>query len=211
MIRNRRQLAALLMVAALASVASAGSIWAKGSRRTQAIYTDDTARNVGDILTIVIDEQTKIETETDRKLEKSSGRTASTSGSLDLGNIIADLGRYIFDFPRLLLDNSATTDFEGGADYDTDRTLADKISVVVEDVMPNGNLVVLGTRTRTVAGDTQVIQVSGIVRTSDVTFENEVSSERVADFRLVFKHEGQEEQFTNPGWLARALNVFNPF
>ncbi len=189
----------------------AGSIWAKGHRRARAIYSDDTARDVGDILTIVIKEATKIENATNRKLDKNSTRSASTSGSFDPANIIGAVGEHVFDFPQLTVDATASTKFDGGADFDADRSMTDKVSVVVEDVLPNGNLVVLGTRTRNVAGDTLIIQVSGLVRPSDVSISNEVDSERVADFHIVYKTKGQENGFSNPGWLDRAVNFLNPF
>ena len=197
--------------ALLAGSAKAGSIWARGSRRTQSIFTDDTARDVGDILTITIDEQTKIENETSRELDKSETRDAEMGGTLDPANLLAQVGKYIFDFPNLDFGSSAESTFAGGADYGSDRSLTDKISVVVEDVLPNGNLVVLGTRTRTVGGDTQIIQASGLVRPSDINIDNEVDSTRVADFHIVFKARGQEEDFVNPGWLSRLANTVSPY
>jgi flagellar L-ring protein precursor FlgH len=202
-------LAAAVLTAA--SAARAGSLWAKGHRRAQAIYTDDTARCVGDVLTITIDEKTTIANETSRELDKSQSVTGSSGGTLDLANLVGAVGQNIFDFPKLDLSASLEKDFEGGANYDADRSVTDKISVVVQDVLPNGNLVVLGSRTRTVAGDTQVIQVSGIVRPSDVSFDNEVDSERVAEFRIVFASRGQENHYVNPGWLVRLWNAVSPF
>ncbi|MBS3734232.1 MAG: flagellar basal body L-ring protein FlgH [Phycisphaerae bacterium] len=209
--RQRQILAWMLVTVTLAGPALAGSIWARGSRRTQTIYADDTARNVGDILTVVIDEKTTIENETSRELDKSEARSAEMSGTFDPANLVAEVGRYIFDFPKLDFSSEAGSEFEGSADFDTDRSMTDKISVVVEDVLPNRNLVVLGTRTRTIGGDTQIIQASGIVRPSDIDISNEVDSERVADFHIVFKSGGQEEDFVNPGWLSRMANALSPY
>jgi len=206
------QLAALLAgVLAEAAAVQAGSLWEKGHRRARSIYTDDTARCVGDVLTILIDEKTSIANETSRKLEKDLSVTGKSQGTLDLANLIGAVGEHIFDFPKLDLTASLNKEFDGGANYDADRSVTDKISVVVQDVLPNGNLVVLGSRTRTVAGDTQVIQVSGIVRPSDVSFDNEVDSERVAEFHIVFASRGQENSYVNPGWLARLWNAAAPF
>ncbi|MFW6133277.1 MAG: flagellar basal body L-ring protein FlgH, partial [Planctomycetota bacterium] len=182
-----------------------------GSRRTQSIYTDDTARNVGDILTITIDEKTKIANDTSREMDKSEKRSAEMGGTLDPANLVAEVGRHIFDFPKVDFSSDAGSEFTGNAGYDTDRSMTDKISVVVEDVLPNDNLVVLGTRTRTVDGGTQVIQASGIVRPSDVSIDNDVDSTRVADFRIVFTNAGQEDDFVDPGWLARLANALSPY
>ncbi|MHC4295078.1 MAG: flagellar basal body L-ring protein FlgH [Planctomycetota bacterium] len=193
------------------SAANAGSIWAKGSRRTCQLFTDSKAQDLGDVLTIVIEEDSKIENETSRKMDKTTARKAEMDGTLDLANILQPIGEHIFDFPKLDFTSSSSTEFDGGADYGTDRSMDDKITVVVEDVQPNGNLVVLGSRTRDVAGDKQIIQISGIVRPEDITFDNTISSSRVANFHIVHKTIGRENRFTKPGWLGRLANLLNPF
>jgi len=191
--------------------AQGGSIWGKAACTKQAIHADDTARRVGDTLTVVIKERSVIENETNRNQDKKTGRTASTGGTLDLANILATVGRHIFDFPKLELDSSSQTKFDGKASYDSDRSVADQITVTVQDVLPNGNLVIVGTRERGTAGDSQVVRVSGIVRPSDITFTNTVRSDQVADFRMWYSDRGPEKRFTRPGWLSRILNFLNPF
>lgn len=202
---------ALAATTALAGPALAGSLWAKGSARTRAIVTDDTARNVGDVLTIIIAEQSKIENETNRNAEKKTSRDAKMSGKVSFNNVAGSVGEHIFDFPDVDYASSSGSKFDGKSNYDTDRSMSDQITVTVQDVQPNGNLVVLGTRTREVAGDTQVIQVSGIVRPSDINFANTVTSDRVADFHIVHKTSGMENSYTKPGWLTRIANALNPF
>ena len=197
----------------IGSTSRAGSIWARGTRRTRELFTDDTARDIGDVLTIVIDEKSKIENTTNRKMEKDTSRTAKITGKLDLEDLasMVPLGRRVFDFPKLDFSSSSNSSFDGAADYDTDRSMSDQITVAVEDVQPNGNLVVLGRRTRTIAGDSQIIEISGVVRPSDIAFDNTVKSTKVADFHLVHRTEGRENRFVRPGWLSRICNILNPF
>ncbi len=203
---------AVLIVLLVSATASGGSIWARGHRKDRKLAADDTARAVGDLLTIVINEESKIENDTTRTMDKSSSGKASTKGTIDPANALGlDVGEEIFNLPRLNWDGSNESAFEGESGYDSDRKVSDRITVVVEDVLPNGNMVILGKRTREVAGDTQTVQVSGIVRPSDVNFANTVSSEKVADFHIVHKTSGQENRFVNPGWLGRILNWLNPF
>ncbi len=209
---TRRCIIAALATALLTgSLAQAGSIWARASRRTRQLFSDDTAREIGDVLTIIIDEKSTIENETNRKMDKNTSRAASMDGTLDLANILWPVGKHIFDFPKLDFSSSSATSFDGGADYDTDRTWTDEITVVVEDVQPNGNMVVLGRRMRTVAGDSQIIEISGIVRPSDIDFDNTVASSKVANFHIVHRTVGRENRFTKPGWLGRIFNILNPF
>ena len=70
---------------------------------------------------------------------------------------------------------------------------------------------VLGTRERDMYGDVEVIEISGIVRPSDINYFNIVSSGMIADFRMVYRHKGQENDVTNPGWLAHLLNIASPY
>jgi len=208
---TRLMIVALAAVTFAASVCQGGSIWARGNSRTRKLFSDDTARDIGDVLTIKIQEESKIETETTREMDKKTSRTGKMGGTLDLANVLWPVGKNIFDFPKLDFTSSSDTKFDGGADYDTDRSIADEITVVVEDVLPNGSLAVLGSRTRNIAGNKQIIEVSGIVRPSDVDFDNTVSSSRVANFHIVHRTTGQENRFTKPGWLGLIFNVLNPF
>jgi flagellar L-ring protein precursor FlgH len=188
-----------------------GSIWAKAKNRSQSLLTDDTARNVGDVLTIVIEEQSKIENASERKLEKSDSRSAKVTGPFDLLRGLNQATGKLFGLDKMDFKSDADNKFDGKAQMDSSRKVEDKITVTVQDVLPNGNLVVLGSRTRKITGDSQIVQVSGIVRPSDITQANAVSSKQVADFHIVYKSAGQENQTTNPGWLGRILNLLNPF
>jgi flagellar L-ring protein precursor FlgH len=201
--------AGLVVVAAMSGPAGAGSIWEKAGAQAKSLTSDDVARDVGDVLTIVINEDSKIKNETTRLMDKKSDASGKTSGTFDPGG--KTIGNNILNFPKLDFTSSAANKLDGKANYGSDRSVVDQITVTVEDVLPNGNLVVLGKREREVAGDRQVITVSGIVRVSDIKFANSVSSGQVADFHIVYTSKGQENLFTNPGWLAEILNFLNPF
>jgi flagellar L-ring protein precursor FlgH len=192
--------------------ALAGSIWSKGNSPKAAIATDDTARVKGDNLTIVINEQTKINNNTNRDTEKKTSRSLSANGQVSAGNLFkpGTSPNNAHDLPSVNANSASDDKFDGTAQYGSNRSMTDNVTVTVEDVLPNGNLVLLGTRERTVDGDQQVIQISGIVRPSDVNFDNTVSSDKVADFRIVFKAKGEEHNQTNPGWMTRLLNCLNP-
>jgi flagellar L-ring protein precursor FlgH len=97
------------------------------------------------------------------------------------------------------------------ADYKDERKFTDNITVVVVDILPNNNLVVMGNRQRNIAGDIQTIEISGIVRPSDIEFDNTVKSEQVADFRLLTKNEGVADPYTKPGWLGAIFDLIWPF
>jgi len=187
------------------------SIWAKGNRTTRMQPGDDVARDVGDIITIVINEKSVIANKINRNDEKKTERSANLGGRIDMGSMTAGLGKNVLDLPQASYGSQTNAKFQGKADYGSNRSLKDMITVTVEDVLPNGNMVIIGKRVREVAGDRQVIEVSGIIRPSDISFENTVDSDRVANFNIVHKTSGTDTAYATPGWLTRVINVINPF
>jgi flagellar L-ring protein precursor FlgH len=197
----------LFLIALTASVllstacSQAGSIWAKRNKNMRAVYADDVARQIGDVLTIKITENSTVDNKAKRDMKKETDRSTVFNG--DIGNF-ADLG----EFGMAAQSDNA---LKSKADYKDERKFADSITVVVVDILPNRNLVVLGTRNRNISGDIQTIEVSGIVRPSDIMFDNTVRSEQVADFRIVSRNEGVSAPYTKPGWLGSIFDILWPF
>jgi flagellar L-ring protein precursor FlgH len=201
---NKKNLLAIVLTASIllsTACSQAGSIWAKRDKNMKTVYADDVARQIGDVLTITITENSTVDNKAKRDMKKETDRSTIFNG--DLGGF-ADLGEFGM---------SAESDnqLKSKADYKDERKFIDNITVVVIDILPNRNLVVLGTRNRDISGDTQTIEVSGIVRPSDISFDNKVKSERVADFRIVSKNGGVAAPYTKPGWLGGILNIVWPF
>lgn len=197
----------LVLIALTASVllstacSQAGSIWAKRNKNAKAIYADDVARQIGDVITITITENSKVDNKAKRDMKKETDRSNTFNG--DIGDF-TDLGEFG-------MSAQSGNELKSKADYKDERKFVDNITVVVVDILPNRNLVVLGTRNRDISGDTQTIEVSGIVRPSDVSFDNKVKSEQVADFRIVSRNGGVSAPYTKPGWLGSILDIVWPF
>lgn len=202
---NSRTMASTVFCAALiltmATCSHAGSIWAKRSKDMKVVYADDVARQIGDVLTIKITEDSKVDNKAKRDLQKETDRSTTFNGELGKFADLGDMG----------VSASSDNELKSKADFKDERSFVDSITVVVVDILPNHNLVVMGTRTRDIAGDIQIVEVSGIVRPSDVAFDNTVKSEMVADFRIVSKNRGISAPFNRPGWLGRIFDVIWPF
>ncbi len=182
-------------------LSQANSIWAKRTKSAKTLYSDDVARHIGDILTIKVSESSTVDNKAKRDLSKDTDRSTSFNG--ELGNF-ADIGEYG------MTANSGNS-LSSQADYKDERSFIDSVTVVVADILPNGNLVVMGKRERDIAGDTQTIEISGIVRPSDIQYDNTVMSEQVADFHLTTKNKGMSAPFNKPGWLGAILDLIWPF
>lgn len=197
------------------------SIYARAAKAgvSSPIHTDDTARKVGDLLTVVISEQSSATNSTNRDTEKKTSRSGSVGGTVDVGTLFSTWGKKLlgsknaqsksYTVPTAEVQAASDQKFEGKNDYDTSRKIADSITVTVYDVLPNGSLVIMGTRKRNIDGDVQYVQISGIVRTSDITYTNTVPSGSVAEFQLVTSDQGQGSLSTRPGWLGSFLNMIS--
>lgn len=186
--------------------ACADSIWAKKNMNMKSSYSDDVARKIGDILTITIYENSNASSSAERDMSKVTSRNQQFDGNVGVEGLITNIPAVEFGAGA-----SYTNNFASNTDNSNQRTFQDNITVVVVDIMPNGNLVVSGTCTRNISDDVQEIQVSGIVRPSDIDYNNTVSSKFIANFNIVAKYKGVEAPYNKPGWLGRILDALWPF
>ncbi len=207
---NKRAVSVFSITIFLLSAANlqADSIWAKRNRNMKDLYADDVAHQIGDILTINITEDSKVDNKAKRDLKKETDKSATFDG--DLG-ITTDNSNLLPRIPGFTMSAETSNELKGKADYKDERSFVDCITVVVEDVMPNGHLVVIGTRSRDIAGDTQIIEVSGIVRPNDIAFDNTIKSEQVANFCIITRLGGVSEPYNRTGWLGSLFDVLWPF
>jgi len=204
---NNRIVSAFILTFCLlcsANCSQAGSIWAKRNKNMKYLYADDVARQIGDILTIKISEDSKVDNKAKRDLKKESSRSTTFNGEL---GITTPNYNMLPRIPGFTMQAQSSNELKGKADYKDERSFVDRVTVVVVDVLPNRNLVVMGTRNRDIAGDKQVIEISGIVRPSDIAFDNTVKSEQVANFRVVTRNSGVAEPYNRQGWLGRIFDI----
>lgn len=201
---SRTFVALVVLLMLLVPVCRGGSIYARRRPCRDSIYSDDTAHSLGDLLTVIILEEVEIDNGDERTMTKETAKEAALSGSFGrVGNVHV--------MPSLAFDMSSSNDFRGTTGLDSDHSMEDRVTVMVIDVLPNGNLVLSGRRSRMVNGDAQVMRVSGIARPSDITFANSILSERIADFKVIYEGEGQEQSYSNPGFMNRLLNFIWPW
>jgi flagellar L-ring protein precursor FlgH len=166
------------------------------------LFEDTVARRVGDILTITLLEKTDAKKKAGTDIGKNSSGTASAAvGSSGLSTP-----------SNAELEVSAERDFEGTGKSEQSNSLKGNITVVVAEVLPNGNLVVGGETGMTPNQGKEYIRISGIVRPQDIAPDNTVSSLLVADARISYGGTGAIGDANKPGWLTRFfISPFFPF
>jgi flagellar L-ring protein precursor FlgH len=189
-------LALVLAAAPLAAQGRAGSIYDPALGPINMI-ADKTARRPGDLITVLIVENQEIKNE-----ETSQLRRATT---LDYALESFDIAPDAFDpLPRLAA--TSQDDFNGTANYEKNGEFTARITAMVVDVLPNGNLVLKGRREIQIDDETKVIEFSGVVRRFDIRADNTVFSELVADARVSYTGEGQLTDTTSRRGLGNFIH-----
>ncbi|MGB5279423.1 MAG: flagellar basal body L-ring protein FlgH [Gammaproteobacteria bacterium] len=163
------------------------------------LFEDIKARRVGDMITVVLQEQTDAEKSADTGTAKST--STEIANPIIFGNSPTHNGDPIFR-------NSLQSDheFDGSADSSQSNSLTGSITVTVVDVLTNGNLVVQGEKWININQGEEYIRLKGIVRPRDIRSDNTIASTRVADAQIQYSGEGVLNETNNMGWLARFLN-----
>jgi flagellar L-ring protein FlgH len=199
-----------LTVPSLPPPKTIGSLWQEENGRAY-LYEDLRAMRVGDILTVKIVEKHKGSKSADTAAQRDSTLSNSLAGS-GVG-YFGIPGFRISDEARrgLGVDASASNKFSGKGATSREGTLTGTISVIVMDVLPNGDLRVEGRREVTVNSEKQLMTIAGIVRRVDVDTKNTVLSSAIADAKIEYAGLGVLDDVQRPGWLVRVLDWVYPF
>jgi len=176
------------------------------------LFRDLRAREVGDLVTVNIVEVAKA----------SKLATTKTSRQSDIDIGIPQFFGYqeyakkkakesaFFD-PNHLITAFTKNDFDGSGATARDETMTASMSARVMEVLPNGNLVIRGSRQVRVNLEDQVIVLSGIIRPEDISVNNTILSSYVAEAKIEYYGSGVVSEKQRPGWMARLLDYVWPF
>lgn len=179
------------LLAAVAALAFPGMAAAQSPEGNwSALASDRTATQVGDALTVVILETTSANTSALNATQRDTRLTGAASAN-GVTEAAGGLGM--------------TSGFDGRGQSARSGRLIGQISVVVESVLPNGDLQVSGRQVLDIDGERTAIVLSGRVRRADIAADNSVVSSRIADARITYDGDGALARSASPGLLNRIL------
>jgi len=160
------------------------------------LYADRKALRTGDIITVNLQESTQAtkaaKTETDKQSD------ASLDPVIGLGGLPVNIGGDSIQFGI-----GSDASFTGDSKSNQSNSLFGNISVNVMRVLPNGNLVIRGEKWLTLNTGEEFIRLEGLVRPQDVSSDNTVESNRIANARIQYSGKGQTQEAQSAGWLTR--------
>ena len=158
----------------------------------ESLVSNIKARNVGDLITIII---------TERATANATSRTRANNKSETRGG--PALGWLDFIKPW---DMTVENKYLGDGDTQRDGSLRAEISARIVEVLENGDFRVEGTRMVNINGEKQLIEITGFCRARDIEADNTILSTYISDAQIAYNGSGIINDTSQPGVVTRVLN-----
>jgi flagellar L-ring protein precursor FlgH len=174
------------------------------------MFADKRAAAVGDILTVLVQENSTASKKNTTATSKAAAMDASVSTFLyGAGAGTSALLSRGGQMPALKYNSNNS--FTGGGSIDDSQNLVTSVAVKVIDVLPNGCLLIEGHRQTAFSGEKQSAVLHGLVRPDDILANNTVYSYNIADATVEIVSKGTISDNQNKGWFTRIWEKVSPF
>ena len=163
------------------------------------LFQDTKAREVGDLLTIVLIENTTAKTNAKTAVTKDTGLGLAAPSLF--GQSVTYKGKSLLE-----ANVEGKRKFGGAGDSAQSNQLAGNITVSVVQNLGNGNLLVAGKKQLRLNQGDEMVQIQGIVRIADIGPDNRITSDRVGEAQIVYGGRGTLARSNAMGWLGRFFN-----
>ncbi len=193
---------------------SEGSLW----KDSASLFEDRRAKRVNDLVTILINEKSTAS----KKATTNASRDSSADYGLDnFFGMNTDFG--VDKLPMLggfykganvfspSVEGKGKSDFKGKGDTTREGKLTGTVTAKVVEVLPNSNLVLESRKEVVVNNEKEILVLKGIVRPDDISPNNTVLSQYIADAQIYFVGDGVLDDKQSQGWLVRFLDKVWPF
>lgn len=171
------------------------------------LFRDARAFKIGDVVTVKV--QIKDQASLDNTLNRSRDSSVGLKSALDFdfgfgGPGAAGSGKLDGN-----LDRTTSTDSKGGITRSENINLL--IAAIVSEVLPNGNLVISGTQEVRVNFEVRVLSVAGVIRPRDISTDNQISYDKIAEARVSYGGRGRVMEVQQPAYGQQILDIVSPF
>lgn len=180
------------------------SLWRTGSR---AFFKDQRAARIGDLVTVKVNVTDKANLSNETKRSRSNAEDVGLPNAfgLESGAALAGIS------PDKLLSGSSTTASDGAGSVQRNETVTTNIAAIVNQILPNGNLVVEGKQEIRINFEVRELVVAGVVRPEDIESDNTIDSSKIAQARIAYGGRGQITDVQQPRYGQQLVDVLLPF
>jgi flagellar L-ring protein FlgH len=179
------------------------ALWRSGSR---AFLKDQRAAQVGDVITITVNINDTATLNNVTSTTRASGESAGMPNFFGLETMLPKAVT-----ASSLLSLSSGNNNTGTGQIKRNEAVTLSIGGVVTQVLPNGNLVVAARQEMRINGELRELRVTGVVRPQDITSENTVQSNQIAEARIEYGGRGQLTDIQSPRWGQQVMDILLPF
>lgn len=169
-----------------------GSLFHPGYMFT--LFKDKRAYRTGDILTVSLDEKTYSSKQANTRTSKSNDAGLGITAALENSDLSVSGKAKI------------NRGFNGTGSSTQQNQLSGSITVTVSKVLPNGVLVIRGEKWLHLSQGDEYLRLLGLIRTDDIDNTNTISSQRIADARIIYGGQGVIADSNAMGWAAQYFN-----
>ncbi|MGL5363374.1 MAG: flagellar basal body L-ring protein FlgH [Bosea sp. (in: a-proteobacteria)] len=183
------------------------SLWRTGSR---AFFKDQRARQIGDLVTVRVrvTDRAQLDNQTSRSRKNGEGFGAENAFGLE-----QDIENFLPKGTKAgaLLNGQSNSSSNGTGSIKRSESLTTNVAAVVNQVLPNGNMVIEGKQEIRVNFEVRELIVAGVIRPEDIEAGNEIDSSKIAQARIAYGGRGQITDVQQPRYGQQVMDIVLPF
>ncbi|MFC4270629.1 flagellar basal body L-ring protein FlgH [Sneathiella chungangensis] len=185
----------------------ANSLWRPGSK---AFFKDQRANQVGDIVTVLVEIEDKATLNNSTDTSRTTSENAGFAGLLGLESQVTKV------LPEgtsasALVDLGSDHSVSGSGAVNRNETINMEIAAIVTQILPNGNMVIVGRQEVRVNFESRDLSVTGVVRPEDITSSNTVQSSKIAEARIAYGGRGHLTDVQQGRYGQQLFDIIFPF
>ena len=184
--------------------AGLNSLWRPGAR---AFFKDQRASDVGDLITVSvnINESGNLTNKTQTSTANTEGANATTLFGLE--SVFKKIG----GSAATPWSFGSTSGVNGNGTMTRQEQILINLAATVVQKLPNGNLVISGKQELRVNGELRLLSVQGIIRAEDISTLNTVTSDKIAEARIIYGGRGTLSDIQGPRYGQQIFDLISPF
>ncbi|MFY9288620.1 MAG: flagellar basal body L-ring protein FlgH [Alphaproteobacteria bacterium] len=183
------------------------SLWHTGAR---AFFRDQRASRVGDILTVIVTINDQAQLQNESKRSRANTESAGINNFLGFESHLHNWFPKAVD-PSTLIDTNSDLSNNGKGSIQRQEQINLRVAATVTQVLPNGNLVLQGKQQVGVNFDMRELTIRGVIRPQDVSAENTITYDQIAEARIEYGGKGNIADVQQPRYGAQLMDILMPF
>jgi flagellar L-ring protein precursor FlgH len=184
------------------------SLWRNGSR---GFFKDLRATRVGDLVTVVINFNQSGTLQDSTTRTRANTETNNVASLLGFQNTINRLAKVTSAQTPNVLDLTSNLSNVGTGQIARQEQINLRLAALVEQMLPNGNMVVFGHQEVRLNVEVRELQIAGVVRPEDIAPDNTINYDQIAEARISYGGRGQITDVQQPRYGSQLMDVIMPF